>query len=107
MKKLRNKKGFTLIELIVVIAILAVLALILIPSISNYVAEAREARNNANARALYSEVAAEVAFGTITADGTRTANSVTCTYEVTDGALDTFACTAAAGQGDLTVTFSP
>lgn len=33
---LRNKRAFTLIELIVVIAILGILAAILVPSISNY-----------------------------------------------------------------------
>lgn len=107
MKKL-NKKGFTLIELIVVIGILAVLALILIPSISNYLAEARTARNNANARALYSEVSAGVAFGTITAGGSVAENGVTCTYTLNaGGTLATFACTPDAGQGTLTVTFTP
>lgn len=105
MKKL-NKKGFTLIELIVVIGILAVLAVVLIPSIMNYVAEAREARNNANARALYSEVSAEVAFGTITADGTASGGGVECDYEVTDGVLETFGpCEAT--DGAITITFTP
>ncbi|WP_442878363.1 type II secretion system protein, partial [Anaerorhabdus sp.] len=33
MKKNQNKKGFTLVELIVVIAILAVLGLLLVPQI--------------------------------------------------------------------------
>lgn len=48
-----NKKGFTLIELVVVIAILAVLALILIPSITGYVKKADDAKNLANARSIY------------------------------------------------------
>lgn len=56
MKKL-NKKGFTLIELIVVIGILAVLALILIPTISNYVTQATNATNLSNARSAYSAAA--------------------------------------------------
>lgn len=107
MKKLiKNKKGFTLIELIVVIAILAVLAAILIPSIMNYVGEARTARNNSNARALYSEIAASVAMGTITADGSITEGGITCTYEVTTGELDSFTCTPPTGES-LTVSFSP
>ncbi len=58
-KLLRNKKGFTLIELIVVILILAVLAAILVPSILNYVGQARDSRDQANARQLYSQVAIE------------------------------------------------
>ncbi len=55
-KLLRNKKGFTLIELIVVILILAVLAAILVPSILNYVGRANDSRDQANARQLYSEI---------------------------------------------------
>ena len=56
MKKLLNKKGFTLIELIVVIAILAILALILVPTISNYIEDAWTTRDQANVRALYSQI---------------------------------------------------
>lgn len=55
MKKILTKKGFTLIELIVVIAILAILAAILIPSLTNYINSATEARDLANARSVYSE----------------------------------------------------
>ena len=54
--KLKNSKGFTLVELIVVIAILAILALILVPAISNYVNAANESKNQANAKMLYSEM---------------------------------------------------
>lgn len=60
MKKL-NKKGFTLIELIVVIAILAILAAILVPAIINYVSQAGDSRDQANARSIYSEVSIELA----------------------------------------------
>jgi len=41
---MKNKKGFTLIELIVVIAILGILAAVLVPSIGNYVTRANQAR---------------------------------------------------------------
>ena len=43
MKKMKNRKGFTLVELIVVIAILAILAGIAIPVYSNYIDKARQA----------------------------------------------------------------
>lgn len=62
MKKLmKNKKGFTLVELVVVIAILAVLALILVPSITGYVGKANAEKDAANARALYTSAVLEVA----------------------------------------------
>ena len=110
MKKVLTKKGFTLIELIVVIGILAVLAVVLIPSIMNYVGEARTARNNANARALYSEVSANVAMKGM-ADGTTykaAGGGVTCTYAVSNNELTSFACkTDSDAEGEVTITFTP
>lgn len=42
MKKLLNKKGFTIVELVIVIAVIAILAAVLIPTFSNVVDSAKE-----------------------------------------------------------------
>ena len=41
-RKMKNKKGFTLVELIVVLVILAILAAMLIPALTGYIDKARE-----------------------------------------------------------------
>ena len=41
-KKLKNKKGFTLVELIVVLVILAILAALLIPALTGYIDKAKQ-----------------------------------------------------------------
>ena len=41
-KKLKDKKGFTLVELIVVLVILAILAALLIPALTGYIDRAKE-----------------------------------------------------------------
>lgn len=53
-KKLKNnnKKGFTLVELIVVLVILAILAALLIPALTGYIDKAREKQIVAETRQL-------------------------------------------------------
>lgn len=41
-KKLKEKKGFTLVELIVVLVILAILAALLIPALTGYINKAKD-----------------------------------------------------------------
>ena len=53
-KKLKNKKGFTLIEMLVVVAIIAILVAISIPMVSGALEKAREAADAANLQAAKS-----------------------------------------------------
>ena len=51
MKKLLQKKGFTLIEMLIVVAIMVILVGISVPSFSGAVDEAKNAADQANVRA--------------------------------------------------------
>ena len=54
MKKM-NKKGFTLIEMLVVIAIIAILVAIVVPTVSNSTLKAKAATDAANLRSVQAE----------------------------------------------------
>lgn len=49
-KKLKNKKGFTLVELIVVLVILAILAALLVPALTGYIDKANNEKIIATTR---------------------------------------------------------
>ena len=51
-----NKKGFTLMEMLIVVAIIAVLVAIAIPVLNSTLEKSREAADAANLRAAYAEV---------------------------------------------------
>lgn len=55
LKKLTNKKGFTLMEMLIVVAIIAVLVAIAIPTFNGALTKAKEATDVANIRAAYAE----------------------------------------------------
>lgn len=62
----RNKKGFTLIEMLVVVAIIAVLVAVVMPVVSNSTAKAQAATDAANLRAVYAELNIHVLNGEMT-----------------------------------------
>ena len=64
-----NKKGFTLIEMLVVIAIIAVLVAIIIPTVSSATVKAGAAANAANLRAVYAELQTDKLSGAANTDG--------------------------------------
>lgn len=53
LKKLQNKKGFTLMEMLIVVAIIAVLVAIAIPVFNGALTKSKEAADVANVRATY------------------------------------------------------
>lgn len=59
LKKMKNKEGFTLAELLIVVAIIAVLVAISIPIFTAQLNKARYATDLANARSIYAEMQAD------------------------------------------------
>ena len=60
MRKMKNKKGFTLMEMLIVVAIIAILIAIAIPTFASSLNKARVATDEANIRSGYAAVMTEV-----------------------------------------------
>lgn len=99
-----NKKGFTLIEMLVVIAIIAVLVSIVIPVVGSATEKAKEAADVANIRAAIAEVTT-----TALMDGADAANAldkqVVMTQE-TEGFVTEDLTTIGGVAGNITDTTS-
>ena len=68
MKK-SNKKGFTLVELIVVIAIMAILAAVLVPTVTSKIKDANESAADSSCSALANSIQADVMSALAASDG--------------------------------------
>lgn len=113
MKK-NNKKGFTLVELVIVVAVMAVLVAIAIPTVSSITKSAQDAVNDSNARTIESIIklaeaeASKAGDGTVALTEEQVANAVaqaklgitndTFYYNVKTGAVTTT-------SGTLSATF--
>jgi len=60
MRKMKNKKGFTLMEMLIVVAIIAILIAIAIPTFASSLNKARVATDETNIRSGYAAVMTEI-----------------------------------------------
>ncbi len=72
-RKMKNKKGFTLVELIVVLVILAILAALLIPALTGYIDKANKEKIISETRMVV--MAAQTELEEIYAKGTANSNT--------------------------------
>ena len=79
MKKM-NKKGFTIVELVIVIAVIAILAAVMIPTFGGLIKKANESSAKQTAQALYKQ-----AIALDLADGTQDGNEGTTAITTVDG----------------------
>lgn len=78
--KLKNRKAFTLMEMLIVVAIIAILVAIAIPTFNNAMAKSRAATDLANIRSGYAAAIVRAMTENITTDTTYTLNA--------DGSVD-------------------
>lgn len=81
LKKLTNKKGFTLMEMLIVVAIIAILVAIAIPTFNSALNKSKVAADTANIRSGYAAVQVQI----LTEDGA----AGTYFYLKKDGSVDT------------------
>lgn len=102
-EKFRNKKGFTLIEMLIVVAIIAILVAVSIPLIGNALESARDATDQANERAAKAEALLwymGVDGKTLTFSGTP--EKATMIYDADNGTLVATTGVAVHGYGKCT-----
>lgn len=110
MKKLTNKKGFTLIEMLVVIAIIAVLVAIIIPVVTNSTVKAAAATNASNLRAIKAEATTDLLNDETETKGyvhyTKGTGTQNGTFEVQNTAPKAKACGDCAKDTPATVSIN-
>lgn len=100
--KIRNRKGFTLAELLIVVAIIGVLVAVSIPIFTSQLTKSRQATNQANARSAKAAVVVWYLDQATTPTGDTTKVYTCSSGTIADGTALTAATVAAADADDQT-----
>lgn len=112
MKNKANKKGFTIMEMLIVVAIIAVLAAILIPTFNGALVKSKEAADVANIRAGYAELQVTMLTDNaeVPADEAKFLEQyvkATLNYNDVDGATDKLTYTYDSTNKTATIKYTP
>ena len=107
--KRNNKKGFTIVELVIVIAVIAILAAVLIPTFSGIVEKANESAALQEAKGIMTEYVASIDYTKETPAPTYYISvekgGKTYNFKVDNGELDkALVATIPTNEGTVTVT---
>ena len=108
-----NKKGFTLVELVIVVAVMAVLVAVAIPTVSSIVGTAEDAVTKSNARTIESMIKLYMADNEATVSADNIDKALTEanlgidgeTYVYDDATGKVTSGTAASGTSQYLITF--
>ena len=104
LKKKLNKKGFSLIELIIVIAIMAILAAIIVPTVINKVSEANKTAAATEAQNLANAIQQDIIE--LSAGGTNATTTYVDSVSGSTITIKTGAPSTISGSGSDTITVS-